>query len=67
MLTLEILFAVLHGLPPSHLTHLERPWHRFCLRIHRGLMYGKPPLEALQLALQQATVEEQGLLSKALS
>jgi hypothetical protein len=64
MLTLEILFAVLQGLPPVYITHLEPQWHIFCQRIHRALNLGHDPLGALQAALGEATFGELELLSK---
>jgi hypothetical protein len=67
MLTLDLLRAVLHGLPPVHLTHLQRPWQRFCSHIHHHLRMGHPPLEALKLALDGATDDELALLTQAVS
>lgn len=66
MLTLDLLYAVLQGLSPSYLTHLEIPWRVFCGRIQRALNMGHPPLVALKLALKQAGISEIERISKAL-
>jgi len=40
MLTLEILYAVLQGLPPDYLTFLDEIWSAFCRKIHWALQRG---------------------------
>jgi hypothetical protein len=60
MLTLEALFAVLQGLRPDHLTHLEPIWKVFCDEIHQELNKGHDPLTALTIVLDQA---EYGVLN----
>jgi hypothetical protein len=67
MLTLDVLYAVLHGLSPLYLDHLDRPWQIFCSRICRLMQKVQPPLEALKLALQQAELPEIQLLFKAMA
>lgn len=66
MLTLDLLLAVLRGLPPAYLSHLESPWRLFCGRIQQALRQGHPPLDALQLALEQASLQEVQQISKAI-
>ncbi len=50
MLTLEMLYAVLQGLPSSYLTRLDEPLAYFCGRIHAALNDGHDPITALQIA-----------------
>lgn len=66
MLTLDLLFAVLRGLPASYLSHLELPWRVFCGRIQRALDLGQPPMAALKQALEHATEDEVLRLCKAI-
>jgi predicted transcriptional regulator len=54
MLTLDVLYAVLQGLHPNYLTHLEPTWLVFCRDIHEALQQGNDPASALQFALDQA-------------
>ena len=51
MLTLEMLFAVLHGLPADHLDYLDRPWYLLAKRIERAMKEGQDPYSALHSAL----------------
>ena len=54
MLTLDMLFAVLQGLPADHLKHLHRPWYLLAWRIERGLKEGLDPVSALHAALSNS-------------
>jgi len=54
MLTLDMLYAVLQGLPPSYLTYLDAPLAYFCGRIHAALNNGHDPISALNLALKNS-------------
>ena len=58
MLSLNLLEAVLQGLSPIYLDHLDNSWVHFCFRIQRAMQNGHPPLEALKLALSLASVPE---------
>lgn len=55
MLTFEILFAVLQGLPFFYLDHLDREWLGLCQSIYRAVQAGCDPLTALRYAIQEAT------------
>ena len=65
MLTLDLLFAVLQGLPGYALTHLREPWRLFCDRIHYAFHRSSDPLAALRMALETATSAEIRLLGQA--
>jgi hypothetical protein len=67
MLTLDMLFAVLQGLPGSALTHLREPWQLFCDRIHFAFHRTIDPLEALKMALDKASTAEIRLISEAVT
>ncbi len=54
MLTLDMLFAVLHGLPANHLDYLDRPWYLLASRIERALKEGQDPYSALRSALSNS-------------
>jgi DNA-binding MarR family transcriptional regulator len=54
MLTFEMLYAVLQGLPSSHLGHLDRVWISFCTQIMFALKEGLDPVSALRRAIQRA-------------
>ncbi len=66
MLTLEILYAVLQGLDPSYLTHLDHAWAVFCLRIHDALGKGNDPIAALKTAIFQTGPREFAAIRKML-
>jgi hypothetical protein len=57
MLSLNLLEAVLQGLAPVYL-HQDYSSKQFLFRIERAMQNGAPPLEALKLALSQATDPE---------
>ena len=65
MLTLEILFAVLQGLPADHLDHLDRPWYLLAWRIERGLKEGLEPYAALRSALSNSAKWERQVYLRA--
>lgn len=67
MLTIEMLYAVLQGLPSSHLDYLDPPWPIFCKRIERALKAGLDPLTALKAALENMGDFERRMLRKALA
>jgi hypothetical protein len=52
MFSIEILYAVLQGLPPEYLTFLDEVWVIFCRRIHWELERGVDPLTALKSVLK---------------
>ncbi len=54
MLTFEMLYAVLQGLPSSYLDHLDKEWIRFCVQIQLALEKGHDPISALRTAIQNA-------------
>lgn len=54
MLTFEMLFAVLQGLPSSNLDHLDKVWIWLCGNIQLAREKGSDPLSALKIAIQQA-------------
>jgi hypothetical protein len=64
MLTLEILYAVLQGLDPSLLTHLDTTWAVFCYRIHHSLTTGQDPLTAFKNAVLQTRPPDYAALRK---
>jgi hypothetical protein len=67
MLTLDLLYAVLQGLPPTFLTFLDPAWVFFCEHIAKAIRFQIPPLEALRYALQEASPWERKALKEALS
>ena len=67
MLTIEMLYAVLQGLPATHLDFLDPPWLHFCERIERALKAGLDPLTALRSALDNMGDWERIMLRKALA
>ncbi|MCL5428333.1 MAG: hypothetical protein M1347_00830 [Chloroflexi bacterium] len=67
MLTLDLLFAVLRGLPGSALTHLREPWRYFCDRIRFAFHRTRDPLEALKMALERAGSAGIRLLGRAVA
>src|SRR3990172_2203912 len=67
MLTLEMLFAVLQGLPASFLTQLDSSWQTFCGRLEFALRRHTDPLEALKNALLGASQQEIRYLGRALA
>lgn len=67
MLTIEMLYAVLQGLPASHLDFLDPPWLHFCERIERALKAGLDPLTALKSALDTMGDYERRMLRKVLA
>ncbi len=67
MITLEIIYALLQGLPVKYLDFLEPPWPPFCLRIEHALKDGVEPMEALKYALDSLNEWGRGQLRKALS
>ena len=52
MLTMEIIYALLQGLPAKYLDFLEPPWPPFCLRLEQALKNGATPVEALSYAIE---------------
>jgi hypothetical protein len=54
MITFELLYAMLLGLPSSYLDHLENEWSTLGGNIHEALRAGHDPLSALKVALQAA-------------
>lgn len=64
MLTLEILYAVLQGLPPDQLNFLDEVWIVFCNRINRRLADGKDPASAFTIAYEDAGDWERRELNK---
>jgi predicted transcriptional regulator len=67
MLTLDLLFAVLQGLPASFLDQLDPAWQDFCRRLEFALQRHTDPLEALKEALQKASQREIRYLGRALA
>ena len=55
MLTLEMIFALLQGLPADHLDHLDRAWFLLAERIQRYMREGQLPYHALHQALNHST------------
>lgn len=51
MLTQEMIFALLQGLPADHLDYLDRPWFLLAKRIERAMKEGQDPYTALHSAL----------------
>ncbi len=54
MITFDILYAMLLGLPSSYLAHLDNEWGSLGAHIYEALQAGSDPVSALTLALQQA-------------
>ncbi len=67
MLTLELLYALLRGLPAKYLDFLDPPWPPFCQRVENALKEGKDPLAALQFALDAMNPWARSMLQKLLS
>ena len=67
MLTIEMLYAVLQGLPASQLDFLDPPWLHFCERIERALKAGLDPLTSLKSALDTMGDWERRMLRKVLA
>ena len=67
MFSLEMLYAVLQGLPAKYLDFLDPPWPPFCQCIEIALKDGKDPLAALQFALDATNDWGKSMLKKALS
>jgi hypothetical protein len=67
MLTLDLLYALLRGLPAKYLDFLDPPWPPFCQRVENALKEGKDPLAALQFALDAMNPWARGMLQKLLS
>src|SRR5690606_4758184 len=67
MLSLDLLYAVLQGLPATHLQHLDRPWLLFCERIEQALKGGQSALSALRLALEETHESHIRVIKKALT
>lgn len=66
MLSLDMLYAVLQGLPPKYLNHLEWPWPQFCERIARALASGADAVAALRLALNNSSPSQIAAIRKSL-
>jgi predicted transcriptional regulator len=66
MLTLDLLYAVLQGLPPSQFADLDTPSRTFCDRVHSHLQSGHSPLDAMKTALAELGDSEAQLIFKAL-
>ncbi len=64
MLTLEVLYAVLQGLDPSLLNHLDTTWAVFCYRIHHSLTRGQDQLAAFKNAVSQTRPPDYAALRK---
>lgn len=54
MLTLDVLYAVLQGLHPSHFSHLDGVWQVFCGDIYQAIKQGRDPVTAFKNTLDQA-------------
>ncbi len=54
MITFELLYAMLLGLPSSYLDHLENEWSTLGGHIYEALQAGNDPVSALKIALQTA-------------
>lgn len=68
MLTLDVLYAVLQGLPAERLQHLkDTPWLILCSRIEDQLKHGESPLLALREALKQTGNRERQHIREALA
>lgn len=68
MLTLDVLYAVLQGLPAKRLQHLkDTPWMLLCQRIEHQLQHGEPPLVALRDALKETGNGERNHLREVLA
>ncbi|MGH2583217.1 MAG: MarR family transcriptional regulator [Anaerolineales bacterium] len=65
MLTLEMLFAVLQGLPAEHLDYLDRPWYLLAVRIEHALKEGLDPTSALHSALSNSAEWERKIYLRA--
>lgn len=64
MLTLEVLYAVLSGLSPEHLTHLSDPWRSFCYEIWDARRSGVGIIASLRRAFQSLHPYHKQILSK---
>ena len=65
MLTLEMICALLQGLPADHLDHLDRPWYLLAVRIERALKEGLDPTSALHAALSNSAEWERQVFLRA--
>jgi len=66
MLTMEIIYALLQGLPAKYLDFLEPPWPPFCLRLEQALKNGATPVEALSYAIESMNDWGRSQLNKTL-
>jgi hypothetical protein len=66
MLSLDMLYAVLQGLPPKYLNHLEWPWPQFCERIARSLNSGADAAAALRSAVNSCSPSQLAAIKKSL-
>jgi DNA-binding MarR family transcriptional regulator len=54
MLTLEMLYVVLQGVPSDYFDHLDRPWFVFCQNLAQVIAKGGSPQEALRFAIGES-------------
>lgn len=67
MLSIDLLYAVLQGLPSAHLQHLDHPWRIFCRDVEQALKGGQPPVAALRFALENSLDWQVTAIKKALA
>jgi hypothetical protein len=67
MITLELIYAVLRGLPARYLDFLDPPWPPFIQRIENALKNGQDPMSALRFALDSMNDWAKTVLRKTLS
>lgn len=67
MFSLEMLYAVLQGLPAKYLDFLDPPWGYICTLIELGLKDCLDPMAALNQALARMSDPARSSLRKALS
>lgn len=65
MITHDMLYALLQGLPTKYLDHLPEPWPAMARRISQVLRSGSDYRAALRAAFQEAPPEELEALKKA--
>ena len=66
MISRELLYAILQGLPEKYLAHLDAPWPLIARRINIELSQGRDPISALKSAFARTGEYERQKIREAL-